>query len=319
MNLQVEIDRGSGFCNGVIRAVETAERNLDQIAGSAGQNNTAGQLYSLGAIVHNNAELERLHKKGLTVIDIGEMKQMRNTTVLIRAHGEPPCTYAIAKENGIKLIDCTCPVVLKLQERIRETYKSVGGEDREGEKGQIVIFGKEGHAEVNGLVGQVNSDAVITDVIHSNDGCSIKGLSEIDFTRPVYIFSQTTKDPQEYKLVCRRIQESIASARGCSFEQAGEFIKIHDTICRQVAQRHSNLVQFAKSKSVIIFVSGRESSNGKVLYDLCRGANGHSYHIQGVGQIEREWFADGDSVGICGATSTPKWQLEEVAEFLRNL
>ena len=236
MNLQVEIDKGSGFCNGVIRAVETAERNLDQIAQGGEGDAATCRLYSLGAIVHNNAELERLNKKGLTVIDIEQMKQMRNTTVLIRAHGEPPCTYTIAKENGIKLIDCTCPVVLKLQERIRDTYNAIREESGNTGGGRIVIFGKEGHAEVNGLVGQVNSDAVITDVIHSKDGYSIKGLSEIDFAKPVYIFSQTTKDPQEYELVCRVIQENIAATKGCSFEEAGEFVKIHNTICRQVAQ-----------------------------------------------------------------------------------
>lgn len=313
MKLHVEIDKGSGFCNGVIRAVETAEANLN-----------GNGLYSLGAIVHNNAELERLRQKGLEVIDIESMKKMSGTTVLIRAHGEPPQTYTIAKENNIKLIDCTCPVVLKLQERIKKTYDQINqtaanGEDGELSGGMIVIFGKEGHAEVNGLVGQVNGDAVITDVIHSADGYSIKGISQIDFSRPIYIFSQTTKDPQEYELVCNVIREKIAQARGCSIEEAGRYIKIHNTICRQVAQRHSNLVEFAKSKSVIVFVSGKESSNGKVLYELCRSANPHSYHIQGIGQIDREWFNDGDSVGICGATSTPKWQLEEVADFLAGL
>lgn len=313
MKLHVEIDKGSGFCNGVIRAVETAEANLN-----------GNGLYSLGAIVHNNAELERLRQKGLEVIDIESMKKMSGTTVLIRAHGEPPQTYTIAKENNIKLIDCTCPVVLKLQERIKKTYDQINqtvanGEDGELSGGMIVIFGKEGHAEVNGLVGQVNGDAVITDVIHSADGYSIKGISQIDFSRPIYIFSQTTKDPQEYELVCNVIREKIAQAKGCSIEEAGRYIKIHNTICRQVAQRHSNLVEFAKSKSVIVFVSGKESSNGKVLYELCRSANPHSYHIQGIGQIDREWFNDGDSVGICGATSTPKWQLEEVADFLAGL
>lgn len=313
MKLHVEIDNGSGFCNGVIRAVETAEANLN-----------GNGLYSLGAIVHNNAELERLRQKGLEVIDIESMKKMSGTTVLIRAHGEPPQTYTIAKENNIKLIDCTCPVVLKLQERIKKTYDQINqtvanGEDGELSGGMIVIFGKEGHAEVNGLVGQANGDAVITDVIHSADGYSIKGISQIDFSRPIYIFSQTTKDPQEYELVCNVIREKIAQARGCSIEEAGRYIKIHNTICRQVAQRHSNLVEFAKSKSVIVFVSGKESSNGKVLYELCRSANPHSYHIQGIGQIDREWFNDGDRVGICGATSTPKWQLEEVADFLAGL
>ncbi|MBR7157727.1 MAG: 4-hydroxy-3-methylbut-2-enyl diphosphate reductase [Bacteroidales bacterium] len=307
MNLIVEIDKGSGFCNGVIRAVETAEKNLNGQA-----------LHSLGAIVHNNAELERLRQKGLTVIDIEEMRSMKDTTVLIRAHGEPPQTYSIAKENNIRLIDCTCPVVLKLQERIRETYRSIN-ETPELKGGRIVIFGKEGHAEVNGLVGQVNGDAIITDVLHSAEGISIKGISQMDFTAPMYIFSQTTKDPQEYELVCNVIIEKVAQAKGCSIEEAGGYVKIHNTICRQVAQRHSNLVEFAKSKSVILFVSGKESSNGKVLYELCRSANSYSYHIQGTDQIKREWFKDGDSVGICGATSTPKWQLEEAAAFIKGL
>ena len=307
MNLFVEIDKGSGFCNGVIRAVETAEKNLKD-----------NSLYSLGAIVHNNAELERLNQKGLTVIDIEQMKEMKDTTVLIRAHGEPPQTYSIAKENNIRLIDCTCPVVLKLQERIRETYINMKeGKDLAG--GKIVIFGKEGHAEVNGLVGQVNGDAIITDVIHSAEGISIKGISQMDFENPICIFSQTTKDPQEYELVCNVIIQKVAQAKNCSIEEAKGYVKIHNTICRQVAQRHSNLVEFDKSKSVILFVSGKESSNGKVLYDLCRSANSHSYHIQGTEQIEKEWFRDGDSVGICGATSTPKWQLEEAAAFIKGL
>jgi len=310
MELHVEIDKGSGFCNGVIRAVETAEANLD-----------GKELYSLGAIVHNNAELERLRHKGLVVIDIEMMKKMSDTTVLIRAHGEPPQTYRIAQEKNIRLIDCTCPVVLKLQERIKKTYDQINSADGDGELsgGQIVIFGKEGHAEVNGLVGQVNGDAVITDVIHSGDGYSIKGISEMEFTKPIYIFSQTTKDPQEYALVCSVIKEKIAMAKGCTAEEAEKYIKIHDTICRQVAQRHSNLVEFAKSKSVIVFVSGKESSNGKVLYELCKSANPHSYHIQDTSQIEKEWFKEGDSVGICGATSTPKWQLDQAAAFVMGL
>ncbi len=320
MNLQVEIDAHSGFCNGVIRAVNTAEKNLGNNA-----------LYSLGAIVHNSEELERLHNIGLTVIDIGQMKGMSNTTVLIRAHGEPPQTYKIAQENGITLIDCTCPVVLKLQEKIRDTYnslKEIGNPS--GDRGQIVIFGKEGHAEVNGLTGQVNGDAVILDVIHidgipepfekSDDACSlVKGVDKIDFNRPIYIFSQTTKDPKEYELVCRCIKERIANARGCSFGEAEKFLKVHDTICRQVAQRHKNLVEFARNHSVIVFVSGKESSNGKVLYELCRSVNRHSYHIQHAGQIDCGWFRENDSVGICGATSTPKWQLESVANYLQNL
>ncbi len=320
MNLKVEIDAHSGFCNGVIRAVNRAEENLGNNA-----------LYSLGAIVHNSEELERLHNIGLTVIDIEQMKKMRNTTVLIRAHGEPPATYRIANENNIKLIDCTCPVVLKLQEKIRDTYNALKSSSNPLENSaQIVIFGKEGHAEVNGLTGQVNGDAAIVDVIHiegmpepfekNEDACSlVKGVEHIDFTRPVYIFSQTTKDPKEYDVVCRCIKERIADARRCSMMEAENYLKVHDTICRQVAQRHKNLAEFAKSHSVIVFVSGKESSNGKVLYELCRSVNKHSYHVQHTGQIDNSWFKENDSVGICGATSTPKWQLEDAANYLKNI
>lgn len=310
MRLDIEIDPGSGFCYGVIRAVEKAEINLKENA----------KLYSLGAIVHNNSELERLNRIGLTVIDNRQMQHLSGTTVLIRAHGEPPSTYLTARERNITLIDCTCPVVLKLQERIKQTYRAINSrpETPEAVKGQIVIFGKAGHAEVNGLVGQANGDAVIVDILtraeeRKNASVSYPGLEKIDFTRPVDIFSQTTKDPKEYEEICRVIREKITAAGGDP-----QKFRIHNTICRQVAQRHTNLADFARNKSVILFVSGKESSNGKVLYDLCKSVNRRSYHIQHTGQIENAWFSDGDSVGICGATSTPKWQLEEVAAYLRN-
>jgi len=287
MRLSIEIDGESGFCYGVIRAVQKAEMKLKE----------SPTLYSLGSIVHNNSELERLNKIGLEVIDLEQMKQLSDTTVLIRAHGEPPRTYGIARENNISLIDCTCPVVLKLQARIRETYAN--------HNGQIVIFGKIGHAEVNGLVGQANGDAIVVDGVQS--------LEKIDFTKPVCIFSQTTKDPKEYEEICEAIRERIIACGG----PADEF-QIHNTICRQVAQRHTNLVAFARSHSVIVFISGKESSNGKVLYDLCKSVNPRSYHIQTRDQMDAKWFKDGDSVGICGATSTPKWQLEGVADFIRE-
>ena len=287
MRLSIEIDGESGFCYGVIRAVQKAEMKLKE----------SPTLYSLGSIVHNNSELERLNKIGLEVIDLEQMKQLSDTTVLIRAHGEPPRTYGIARENNITLIDCTCPVVLKLQARIRETYAN--------HNGQIVIFGKIGHAEVNGLVGQANGDAIVVDGVQS--------LEKIDFTKPVCIFSQTTKDPKEYEEICEAIRERIIACGG----PADEF-QIHNTICRQVAQRHTNLVAFARSHSVIVFISGKESSNGKVLYDLCKSVNPRSYHIQTRDQMDAKWFKDGDSVGICGATSTPKWQLEGVADFIRE-
>lgn len=288
MNLEIEIDSGSGFCNGVIGAVVKAEKKLKESA----------KLHSLGAIVHNNSELERLNKIGLEVIDIEQMKNLRDTTVLIRAHGEPPATYALAKENNINLIDCTCPVVVKLQERIRNTYNS--------NPGQIVIFGKLGHAEVNGLVGQVNGDAIVVD--------SINSLDKIDFTRPINIFSQTTKDPKEYEQICDAIKQRV---KECGADVSE--VNVFNTICRQVAQRHQNLVDFARKHSVIVFISGKESSNGKVLYDLCKSVNERSYHIQTKDQIDAAWFKDNDTVGICGATSTPKWQLEGVAEYLYSL
>lgn len=288
MHLNIEIDEGSGFCYGVIRAVEKAEIKLKE----------SGTLYSLGAIVHNNSELERLGKIGLEVIDNKQMQNLSDTTVLIRAHGEPPATYRLAERNNISLIDCTCPVVLKLQDRIRETYSNVGG--------QIVIFGKTGHAEVNGLVGQTNGNAIVVD--------SLESLNAIDFTKPVQIFSQTTKDPKEYEDICNAIKGRI-SAAGSSLEN----LTVHNTICRQVAQRHSNLVAFARKHSVIVFISGKESSNGKVLYELCRSVNPRSYHIQTADQTDPAWFIENDSVGICGATSTPKWQLEGVAQKLQEL
>lgn len=294
MKLKVEIDSRSGFCNGVIRAVKEAEDNLEK----------RRPLYSLGAIVHNNSELQRLHEQGLEIIDLDKMRNMNGGTVLIRAHGEPPSTYILARERGITLIDCTCPVVLKLQERIRNTYREIL---QNGNRGQIVIFGKENHAEVNGLVGQVESNAIVTDIL---PGGKIKGLEKIDFSRPVFIFSQTTKDPQEYESVCRAILEKMEDK---------DSLFIFDTICRQVAGRHANLARFAVNHDFILFVSGPDSSNGKVLFELCKSVNRRSYHIQEVGEIDASLFYDGASVGICGATSTPKWQLENVAEYLGRL
>lgn len=290
--MRTEIDNESGFCYGVIRAIEQAEGNLKELP----------QLYSLGAIVHNNSELERLNNIGLKVIDYNKLEQLSDTTVLIRAHGEPPATYKIAERQNIKLIDCTCPVVLKLQERIRDKYN----------KGQIVIFGKKGHAEVNGLIGQVDNNATIVDICRDKENRYI-GIENIDFTQPIHIFSQTTKDPKEYDEICNVIKERVTLAGGSL-----SHVTIHNTICKQVARRHINLVKFAQEHSVIIFVSGKESSNGKVLYDLCNSVNKRSYHIQQVEQIKDEWLKDDDFVGICGATSTPKWQLEEVANYLDN-
>jgi len=284
MNIRVEIDPRSGFCHGVVRAVEQAENYLQY----------SPRLYSLGAIVHNAVELERLKKKGLEILSIEEVEQLHDDVILVRAHGEPPATYALARQNHLQVIDCTCPVVLKLQERVRSTWQRI----REN-GGQVVIFGKKGHAEVNGLVGQTDGEAIV--VSHVDD------LATIDFSRPVAVFSQTTKDPDEYGNIAARIREKRPDA------------EVYDTICRQVAQRHASLVAFAQSHSVILFVTGRESSNGKVLFELCRSVNPRTWRLEDASQIDPNWLHDGDFVGICGATSTPKWQLEEIFIYLQRL
>lgn len=284
MNLTIEIDPRSGFCNGVVRAIRQAENYLEYNS----------RLFSLGAIVHNTEELERLKKKGLEILSIEDLRQLKNDVVLVRAHGEPPETYELARRNGLQVIDCTCPVVLKLQQRVRETWERLSPSG-----GQVVIFGKKGHAEVNGLVGQTNGNALVIG--------SVEEAETIDFSRPVALFSQTTKDPVEYALVSDFIRSHRPDA------------EVYDTICRQVAQRHKSLVAFAKDHSVILFVSGRESSNGKVLFDLCRSVNERTYWLENSSQIDLSWFTEGDRVGICGATSTPKWQLEEIFIYLQAL
>ena len=294
MALTVEIDKRSGFCGGVIRAISKAEEFLDS--------NPGKRLYSLGAIVHNEAELERLGSKGLATIgyeDIVNNQIPENETVLIRAHGEPPSTYELASKAGINFIDCTCPVVLKLQRSIREAYLrlNAGGTCP---KGQVIIFGKVGHAEVLGLLGQVGGDAVVIE----NMGMLLSALEDgsIRVNVPLEIFSQTTKSPTEYSEIC-----SVLSRK------AQDGLTVHNTICSQVASRHEELSSFASSHDVILFVSGASSSNGKVLCDLCRSRNSRTYHISGPEEIDPAWFGPDDRVGICGATSTPRWLLEKVA------
>ena len=284
----VDIDPGSGFCGGVIRAISRAERFL------GGEDH----LYSLGAIVHNEAELDRLGAKGLrTVASLSEVPE--GETVLIRAHGEPPATYAEARSRGLSLIDCTCPVVLKLQQHIREAYARL---HESGSHGTLIIFGKIGHAEVLGLLGQVDGDAIVVE----NRSMLEAALPGIDFSQPVEIFSQTTKSPAEYAEICNRVRS------------LGSRVTVHDTICAQVANRHEHLVDFARSHDILLFVAGEASSNGKVLFDLCRKANPRSFRIGSVEEIGPSWVREGDSVGICGATSTPKWLLEEVAAAIRT-
>ena len=284
MNLTVEIDPRSGFCNGVVRAIRQAENYLE----------FNKHLYALGAIVHNTEELERLKKEGLEILSLEDLEKLQDDVILVRAHGEPPSTYALARRNNLQVIDCTCPVVLKLQERVRETWlriRPLGG--------KVLIFGKKGHAEVNGLVGQTDGEAIVIG--------SIEEAAAVDFAHPVALFSQTTKDPLEFA----RIADYVRSRRPDA--------EVFDTICRQVAQRHNSLISFARTHSLILFVSGRESSNGKVLFDLCRSVNPRTYRLENKSQIDLSWFSDGDRVGICGATSTPKWQLEEIFLYLQAI
>ena len=293
--MTVEIDRNSGFCGGVIRAIEGAEKLLAE----------NGCLYSLGAIVHNEAELSRLHRKGLITVSKDCLEAETGAApkiLLIRAHGEPPRTYIQAGERGFKVVDFTCPVVLNIQKSIREAA------DRNAPEGQIVIFGKIGHAEVLGLVGQVDGKAVVIE----NSVQLEEALSDgrIDPSRHIDIFSQTTKSPVEYEQICNTLAQKMVSP---------DLLAVHNTICRQVASRHSELTAFAAGHDVIVFVSGRESSNGKVLSDLCRSVNPRTWCVVDASGLQPEWFSAGDNVGVCGATSTPKWLLEEVALKIKNL
>lgn len=315
MAIQVEIEKHSGFCGGVIRAIGRAEKFLEESPGRT--------LYSLGDIVHNEAELRRLGEKGLVTVDkdgLMNIPDPSSETLLIRAHGEPPQTYSLAQKLGLTVIDCTCPVVLKLQKSIREAYERV-----KPAGGQIVIFGKIGHAEVLGLLGQVGGDAVVIENMQML--LSAIGDGSIRTDRPLEIFSQTTKSPVEYSEICKVLSEALRQAQrpmkvdetDTTSSPAG--LTVHNTICSQVASRHDELAEFALRHDVIVFVSGASSSNGKVLFDLCRSRNPRTYHISGPSELNPEWFLDGDKVGVCGATSTPGWLLEQVAEriFCRNI
>lgn len=294
MHLNIEIDEGSGFCYGVVRAISKAEEFLA----------SSGKLFSLGAIVHNETELERLAGKGLSTIRYEDFESGKigcGADVLIRAHGEPPATYRIASENRYHIIDCTCPVVLKLQGKIRQAAKRIGP------RGRIIIFGKAGHAEVNGLVGQAEAEGCPVSVVENAEMLqSLIASGAIRRDGETEIFSQTTKDPSEYEEICDILCEAFPEAR------------TNNTVCGQVASRHKRLEDFAKSHDCILFVSGKESSNGKVLYQLCLETNQRTHFIGTEQEILPEWFSEGEKVGICGATSTPKWLLERVSEFLQK-
>lgn len=289
--LKVETDPGSGFCGGVIRAISRAEEFLA----------SGDKLYSLGAIVHNEAELSRLADRGLVKVrSLADVPS--GASVLIRAHGEPPATYAAASERSLEVIDCTCPVVLRLQDHIREAYSRLHSN---GLNGTVIIFGRVGHAEVLGLLGQVGGDAVVVEDASMLTSALESG--KIDLSQPVEIFSQTTKSPSEYQEICHMLRASGAS------------VTVHDTICGQVAGRHSRLEAFAASHDAIVFVSGKASSNGKVLSDLCRAVNPRTYLVGGPAEIDPSWFHGLSTVGVCGATSTPQWLLEQVAGAIAAL
>lgn len=283
--MEVIIDDNSGFCFGVVRAIGEAESALERV----------GDVYSLGDIVHNRVEVQRLEQLGLHTISHEDMPRLEGRTLLIRAHGEPPRTHRMAEELGITVIDATCPVVARLQRRLREAYdkmQEVGG--------SVVLLGKRGHAEVIGLTGQADDDVVVVE----NEA----DLNNVDFTRPIYFLSQTT---QSIALFNQLAEEIKARAKGVT-------VNIDDTICRRVAGREALLADFSRSVDVVIFVSGRKSSNGRVLYEVCRGANPRSYNVEESSEIDWSWLEGAERVGICGATSTPRWLMEQVAEAIKG-
>lgn len=277
--MKVEIDEHSGFCFGVVNAIQKAEKELEK-----------GVLYCIGDIVHNNLEVERLRRKGLITIEHKEFASLGNCRVLFRAHGEPPASYDIACANGVEVIDASCPVVLNLQKMIREAYEKTAGEG-----GQIVIYGKRGHAEVIGLVGQTKGEALVIE--------NEEDIGQIDFQKPVILFSQTTKSLDGFQHVAALLRE-----------KGGTKVTVRDTICRKVANRIPQLREFAGLHNVVIFVSGEKSSNGKQLFAVCREVNPRTYFVQQAGEVTEEMFSGAESVGITGATSTPRWIMEEIKQ-----
>lgn len=288
----VESDEQSGFCFGVRNAVEIAEKAL--VRGE--------KVYSLGPIVHNDMEVERLSALGLKSITHEEFAEVRNCKVLIRAHGEPPDTYLIAEKNNITIIEATCPIVKKLQARIRETLTNA-----HKCKGQIVIYGKPGHAEVIGLLGQTGGEGIL-----------ISGpadLGKINMTKPVCLFSQTTMSVKDYNMIAGMIRSKMLES---SSGDPGKLLRVHKTICGQVSNREPHLRAFAKEHEVIIFVSGRESSNGKMLHSVCKSVNPRTFFVSSAEEIEKSWFDGVNTVGVCGATSTPKWLIEKIRDTIRE-
>jgi 4-hydroxy-3-methylbut-2-enyl diphosphate reductase len=291
--MEVEIDKQSGFCFGVQNAVEIAEKAL--LKGE--------KIFSLGPIVHNDKEVERLSTFGLASIDYDEFRKLKNCKVLIRAHGEPPETYIIAGKNNITIIEATCPIVKRLQSKIKETWLKT----KEG-NGQVVIFGKPGHAEVIGLLGQINNEGIL--VSGPDD------FRKIDITRPVYLFAQTTMSIKDYSNFTEILRNKMKE-NGIS--DPDKNLIINNTICGQVSNREPQLKAFARKHDTIIFVSGRESSNGKMLFSVCKNINPDTYFVSSPEEIDKSWFKGKKSAGICGATSTPKWLIENIRDIISNI
>ncbi len=288
--MQVTIDKYSGFCFGVVYAIQMAEEILKQ----------EGSLYCLGDIVHNNKEVERLNALGLKIINHADLENLSDCKVLIRAHGEPPSTYKLAMKNNIQLLDASCPVVLKLQHQIKEGHDELKDID-----GQVIIFGKEGHAEVTGLVGQTDGEAIII--------TSVDDLEKIDFSKSISIYSQTTKSPQAFKDITLEIEKRVKLLSNSEVKYI-----VNDTLCRQVSGREPQLKKFSIENDVIIFVSGKKSSNGKMLYKSCKSENQNSYFVSDVDELNTDWFKDSKTVGICGATSTPRWLMENIQKEIQK-
>ncbi len=290
--ITIEIDKRSGFCYGVINAIKKAEREMEK--------EKSQTLYCLGDIVHNTSEVDRLENLGLQTINYDQFNNLKQKRVLFRAHGEPPAVYDEAKKRGLSIVDATCPVVLQLQKRIRKCYI-----ERKEENRQIVIFGKRGHAEVNGLVGQTNGEAIVVQ--------SLEELDKLDFHRPISLFSQTTMPLDIFDNVVSHIQEKMQE--GISFEFA-------DTICRQVALRIPHIKEFASKHNRIFFIAGKHSSNGKVLYSECKESNPQTFFLSSADELSLDMLSplsENESIGICGATSTPMWQMEELAQKIKQI
>ena len=287
--MKVEVDEKSGFCFGVDLAVKKAEEEILK----------SGKVYCLGQIVHNDMEVKRLEDMGMITINHDDLKTLKDVTVLIRAHGEPPETYEIAKTNGINIIDASCPIVLKFQKRVIKAH------NEDEQQNQVVIYGEKNHPEVIGLSGQIGYQAIVVE--------KIEDLDKIDLSKPVKLFSQTTKPASSYKKIADSLSEKMSS----TIETVS--LKINNTTCGQVSGRDQNLIEFSKTHDVVIFVGGKKSSNAKTLYELCKNVNGRTFFISEIEDLKKEWFTKNDKVGVCGATSTPRWLMDKTKESIENL